>query len=93
MFMTRHVLVRNFGSITPLFSTHTPENCAIGEQRGYAAKTTQEHMPLSQTRAMSFTLRLSNKGTISAQHTSHASHVRCVGPKWVTSRFHLLTLR
>jgi hypothetical protein len=25
----------------------TPENGAIGEQRSYAAKTTQEHVPLS----------------------------------------------
>jgi hypothetical protein len=47
MFMTRHVLVRNFGSITPLFFKRTPEDGAIGEQRGYAAKTTQEHMHLS----------------------------------------------
>jgi hypothetical protein len=47
MFMTRHVLVRNFGSIALLFSNRTPKNGAIGEQRGYAAETTQEHMPLS----------------------------------------------
>jgi hypothetical protein len=29
--------VRNFDSITSLFSTRTPENGAIGEKRGYAA--------------------------------------------------------
>jgi hypothetical protein len=45
--MTRHVLGQNFSTITPLFSTRTPENGAIQEQMGYAAKTTQEHMPLS----------------------------------------------
>jgi len=47
VFMTKHVVVRNFGSITPLFSNRTPKNGAIGEQRGYAAVTKQEHMLLS----------------------------------------------
>jgi hypothetical protein len=47
VFMTRHVVVRNFGSITPLFSNRTPKNGAIGEQRGYAVETKQEHMLLS----------------------------------------------
>jgi hypothetical protein len=42
--------------------------------------------------AMSATMMMSNKRTIPAQHTSYASHVRCVGPKQVVSMFRLLTL-
>jgi hypothetical protein len=45
VFMTKVVLLRSFGSITPLFFNCTIFRCAIGEQRGYVAEILHEHIP------------------------------------------------